>query len=64
MRIRECMMKVLAQDWLSEFRLGLKVVEAKEEIIESGMPYIVARGRKGGSNAGGNYERIVLYGSR
>ena len=39
----------------------VNVVEAKEEIIESGMPYIVARGRKGGSNVAAAIMNALFY---
>ena len=39
----------------------VNVVEAKEEIIDSGMPYIVARGRKGGSNVAAAIMNALLY---
>ena len=39
----------------------VNVVEAKEEIIESKMPYIVARGRKGGSNVAAAIMNALLY---
>lgn len=39
----------------------VNVVEAKEEIIESGIPYIVARGRKGGSNVAAAIMNALFY---
>lgn len=39
----------------------VNVVEAKEEIIESGIPYIVARGRKGGSNVAAAIVNALFY---
>lgn len=39
----------------------VNVVEAKEEIIDSEMPYIVARGRKGGSNVAAAIMNALLY---
>lgn len=39
----------------------VNVVEAKEEIIDSGMSYIVARGRKGGSNVAAAIMNALLY---
>ena len=39
----------------------VNVVEAKEEIVESKMPYIVARGRKGGSNVAAAIMNALLY---
>ena len=40
----------------------VNVVESKEEIIESGLaPYIVARGRKGGSNVAAAICNAMLY---
>ncbi len=44
----------------------VNVVESKELIMESDVPYIVARGRKGGSSArgGGYLQRSSLHGGR
>ena len=39
----------------------VNVVESKELIIESDMPYIVARGRKGGSNVAAAVCNAILY---
>ncbi len=39
----------------------VNVVEAKEEIIDSGMQYIVARGRKGGSNVAAAIMNALFY---
>lgn len=39
----------------------VNVVEAKEEIMRLGVPYIVARGRKGGSNVAAAIINSVLY---
>ena len=39
----------------------VNVVEAKEEIMALGVPYIVARGRKGGSNVAAAIVNAVLY---
>ena len=39
----------------------VNVVEAKELIMESGVPYIVARGRKGGSNIAATICNALLY---
>lgn len=39
----------------------VNVVESKELIIESGMPHIVARGRKGGSNVAAAICNAMLY---
>lgn len=39
----------------------VNVVEAKELIMESGFPYIVARGRKGGSNVAAAIINSLLY---
>ena len=40
----------------------VNVVESKEQIIESGAaPYIVARGRKGGSNVAAAIVNALLY---
>jgi len=40
----------------------VNVVQAKELIMESGIPYIVARGRKGGSNVAAAICNAILYG--
>lgn len=39
----------------------VNVVEAKEEVIGVGVPYIVARGRKGGSNVAAAIINSILY---
>ena len=39
----------------------VNVVEAKEELMRLGVPYIVARGRKGGSNVAAAIVNAVLY---
>ena len=39
----------------------VNVVEAKEEIMKLGVPYIVARGRKGGSNVAAAIVNAALY---
>ena len=40
----------------------VNVVESKEEIMESGLaPYIVARGRKGGSNVAAAICNALIY---
>jgi precorrin-8X/cobalt-precorrin-8 methylmutase len=39
----------------------VNVVEAKEQIMTLGVPYIVARGRKGGSNIGAAICNAMLY---
>ena len=39
----------------------VSVVESKEEIIASGLPHIVARGRKGGSNVAAAIVNALLY---
>ena len=39
----------------------VNVVEAKEMVIESGIPCIVARGRKGGSNVAAAIVNAILY---
>lgn len=39
----------------------VNVVESKEKIIESGVPCIVARGRKGGSNVAAAIVNALLY---
>ena len=39
----------------------VNVVESKEIILQSGVPYIVARGRKGGSNVAAAIVNALLY---
>ena len=39
----------------------VNVVESKEMIIESSVPHIVARGRKGGSNVAAAICNAMLY---
>ena len=39
----------------------VNVVEAKEELMKLGVPYIVARGRKGGSNVAAAIVNAALY---
>jgi precorrin-8X/cobalt-precorrin-8 methylmutase len=39
----------------------VNVVEAKEELIRTAPHYIVARGRKGGSNVAASIVNAVLY---
>ena len=39
----------------------VNVVPAKELIMEAGVPYIVARGRKGGSNVAAAICNALLY---
>jgi precorrin-8X/cobalt-precorrin-8 methylmutase len=39
----------------------VNVVQSKEMIIESGVPCIVARGRKGGSNVAAAVCNALLY---
>ena len=39
----------------------VNVVESKERIMASGAPYIVARGRKGGSNVAAAICNAMLY---
>ena len=39
----------------------VNVVEAKELILETGVPHIVARGRKGGSNVAAAIVNAMLY---
>ena len=39
----------------------MNVVESKEMIMEAGVPYIVARGRKGGSNVAAAICNALLY---
>ena len=38
------------------------VVEAKEMLLETGLPCIVARGRRGGSNVAAAIVNALLYG--
>jgi len=42
----------------------VNVVEAKELILRAGVPYIVARGRKGGSNVAAAICNAILYSMR
>lgn len=39
----------------------VNVVESKERMIASGVPYIIARGRKGGSNVAASIVNAILY---
>ena len=39
----------------------VNVIESKESIMEAGVPYIVARGRKGGSNVAAAIVNALLY---
>ena len=39
----------------------VNVVESKERIMQAGVPYIVARGRKGGSNVAASSINALLY---
>ncbi len=39
----------------------MNVVQAKELIMTSGVPYIVARGRKGGSNVAAAICNAIIY---
>jgi precorrin-8X/cobalt-precorrin-8 methylmutase len=39
----------------------VNVVEAKELIMQAGVPYIVARGRKGGSNVAAAICNALIY---
>ena len=39
----------------------VNVVEAKEDVMKLGVPYIVARGRKGGSNVAAAIVNAALY---
>ena len=39
----------------------VNVVESKERIMQAGVPYIVARGRKGGSNVAASIINALLY---
>ena len=39
----------------------VNVVESKEEIMKAGVPYIVARGRKGGSNVAAAIVNALMY---
>ena len=39
----------------------VNVVESKEQIMTAGVPYIVARGRKGGSNVAAAICNAMLY---
>ena len=42
----------------------VNVVEAKEMILKADVPYIVARGRKGGSNVAAAICNALLYGMK
>lgn len=55
------------KDFAADFIIGVpvgfvNVVEAKELILETDMPYIVNRGRKGGSNIAAAIVNALLYG--
>ena len=39
----------------------VNVVESKEIIMQTGVPYIVARGRKGGSNVAAAICNALIY---
>ena len=39
----------------------VNVVEAKERIMEAGVPFICSRGRKGGSNVAAAIVNAILY---
>ena len=39
----------------------VNVVESKQQIMDAGAPYIVARGRKGGSNVAAAICNALLY---
>jgi precorrin-8X/cobalt-precorrin-8 methylmutase len=39
----------------------VNVVESKQQIMDAGAPYIVARGRKGGSNVAAAICNAMLY---
>ena len=40
----------------------VNIIEAKESIMEAGVPYIVAQGRKGGSNVAAAIVNALMYG--
>ena len=57
---------ISAGDFIPEFVIGapvgfVNVVQSKELLIESGIPCIVARGRKGGSNVAAAICNALLY---
>ena len=55
--------KEFAADFIIGVPVGfVNVVEAKELILETDMPYIVNRGRKGGSNIAAAIVNALLYG--
>ena len=55
--------KEFAADFVIGVPVGfVNVVEAKELILETDMPYIVNRGRKGGSNIAAAIVNALLYG--
>ena len=39
----------------------VNILEAKDAIMEAGVPYIVARGRKGGSNVAAAIVNALMY---
>ena len=56
-------------DWRPAFVIGVpvgfvNVVEAKELILETDIPYIINRGRKGGSNIAAAIVNALLYGMK
>ena len=57
---------ITAGDFSPAFVIGVpvgfvNVVQSKELIMQSGVPYIVARGRKGGSNVAAAIVNALLY---
>lgn len=57
---------ITAGDFAPAFVIGVpvgfvNVVQSKELIMQSGVPYIVARGRKGGSNVAAAIVNALLY---
>ena len=61
-------LRQMADAWLyrPDFIIGVpvgfvNVVEAKEQILDSGIPHIVNRGRKGGSNVAAAIVNALLY---
>ena len=66
MRLHELMQEgVVFPKWIIGVPVGfVNVVEAKEMILKAEVPYIVARGRKGGSNVAAAICNALLYGMK
>ena len=53
---------IFAPDFVIGVPVGfVNVVEAKELILETGIPHIINRGRKGGSNVAAAIVNALLY---